>query len=173
MMKDTFHPPARIRRFPVGPLTRLTRSALGQLREARGCYLLLLRIPTITIRVGGLGPVPFAAGVYGYVGSARGRAVTLGFRLGRHLRRAKRRWWHIDYLTTHRHVRIIGAYVLTRPRWTEIRIARACARQFSVTPQFGNSDHAGRTPGHLFLIRLHGSPRLGRSPGTTRVRRKP
>jgi Uri superfamily endonuclease len=167
MKKDARHPPTRIRRFPVGPPTRLTRSALGRLREARGCYLLLLRIPAITIRVGRLGPVPFAAGLYSYVGSARGRAVTLGYRLRRHLRRAKRRWWHIDYLTTHRQVRILGAYVLTHPRWTEIRLATTCARQFPVTPHFGNSDHAGRTRGHLFLIRPSRSPRRRRAPRGT------
>ncbi len=70
-------------------------------REAKdsGCYLFWMRMPRmVTATVGSLGEVPFAAGHYLYVGSAR-RALTK--RLERHLRRGGALHWHIDYLKGH------------------------------------------------------------------------
>jgi len=61
-----------------------------------GVYALFLRVPTgRTVRIGQLGNREFTAGVYVYVGSARN---SLSGRISRHLRHAKKKHWHIDYL---------------------------------------------------------------------------
>jgi Uri superfamily endonuclease len=123
-----------------------------ELMDQRGTYVLLLNVPVRRIRIGALGPIPFAAGLYGYVGSAGGRSVTLGHRLARHGRRRKVRRWHIDYLTSARTVTIVKAYWTSEATMTETRLAIRCAERFSVIPRFGNSDLRGGTPGHLFFV---------------------
>lgn len=125
---------------------------LDGLGSRRGCYLLVLRIPTATIRVGALGPIAFQGGLYGYVGSARGASATLSHRLAQHLRKHKRRHWHVDYLTTNPGVAPVGVYVSVNARLTERSLARRCARRFSAIRGFGNSDMRDTAPGHLFLL---------------------
>ncbi len=124
-----------------------------ELLDQQGHYLLLLTVPARSIKVGALGNLPFAAGLYAYVGSARGRSVTLGHRLIRHMRRRKVRRWHIDYLTTAPAVTVQGAYCSTDRRLTEARLAIRCAERFSFIRRFGNSDSPGGAPGHLFVIK--------------------
>lgn len=64
-----------------------------------GTYLLWMQLDTsLRVRVGGLGPVGFPAGNYGYVGSAFGPGG-IAARLGRHLRLNKSQRWHVDYLS--------------------------------------------------------------------------
>jgi Uri superfamily endonuclease len=116
---------------------------------------LLLTVPARRIKIGTLGTVPFAAGLYGYVGSARGCSVTLGHRLTRHMCREKVRRWHIDYLTSAPAVTISGAYWTANPTMTETRLAIRCAKRFLVVRRFGSSDAEGGEPGHLFVILPH------------------
>ncbi len=132
-----------------------------QVAGRHGSYLLLLRIPFATITVGALGSVRFAPGLYGYVGSAMGKAATLGHRLARHVRRGKALRWHIDYVTLHPGVMPVSAFVSVDPIISEERLARLCAGKFAVIAGFGNSDLKKKTPGHLFLLRPVGSPALG------------
>jgi Uri superfamily endonuclease len=141
------------------PLDRLLRRwrlspvfALDCLSGLRGCYLLGIVVRAGIIRVGALGRIRFTGGVYGYVGSARGRSVTLAHRLARHLRRDKIRRWHIDYLTSHPSVRPVAVYVSPAPSLTERTLVRLCASRFPAVPGFGNSDRRGQTAGHLFLL---------------------
>ena len=122
------------------------------LKGQQGHYLLLLRMPAVKITIGALGPLRLDAGLYGYVGSARGRSVTLGHRLARHLRRRKVRRWHIDYLTTAPTVTVLGGYWTADPTLTEAGLALRCAERFPVIRQFGNADVRGGAPGHLFLL---------------------
>lgn len=117
-----------------------------------GHYLLLLTVPASRMNIGALGPIPLAAGLYGYVGSARGRSVTLGHRLARHMRRRKICHWHIDHLTTAPAVTMLGAYWTADPTMTETRLANLCTERFPVIRRFGNSDSRGGAPGHLFFI---------------------
>ena len=64
----------------------------------RGTYVLVLQLTHHRITgVGSLGRIQFARGYYAYVGSAR---RGMRSRVARHLARAKRRRWHIDWLTT-------------------------------------------------------------------------
>ena len=61
-----------------------------------GCYQLhLLLSSPASIRVGSLGDFAFPSGRYIYTGSAMNG---LAARVARHLRRDKKRHWHIDYL---------------------------------------------------------------------------
>ncbi|MEW6544696.1 MAG: GIY-YIG nuclease family protein [Nitrospirota bacterium] len=120
---------------------------------AQGVYLLVLKVPGETIRVGALGRLSFAPGLYGYVGSARGRSATLGHRLARHLRLDKARRWHLDHLTSHPRVQPVAAFLSEGDKLTERRLARLCTARFPAIPRFGNSDQRGKTPGHLFLLR--------------------
>ena len=63
-----------------------------------GSYVLILHLPQDrVIPVGRLGHIPFPAGYYLYMGSARGPGG-LRARIARHLRRQKRLHWHVDYL---------------------------------------------------------------------------
>ncbi|MGD2058244.1 MAG: GIY-YIG nuclease family protein, partial [Anaerolineales bacterium] len=66
----------------------------------RGLYVLICAIDDpVTLDIGRLGRLSFAAGSYAYVGSARGPGG-LAARLNRHLRppEQKQTHWHIDYL---------------------------------------------------------------------------
>ena len=68
--------------------------------SARGVYALILFLQKdVTVTVGKLGKHTFSRGYYTYVGSALGKgASSLKQRVARHLRKEKRKFWHIDYL---------------------------------------------------------------------------
>ncbi len=124
----------------------------NRLSGLQGCYLLGIAVRSSTIRVGALGQICFPSGVYGYVGSARGRSVTLAHRLAHHLRHDKICRWHIDYLTTHPSVQPVAVYISAAPSLTECTLARLCESRFPTIPRFGNSDRRGGAAGHLFLL---------------------
>lgn len=111
----------------------------------KGGYVLLISLPRAqTIPVGGLGSIRFAAGGYAYVGSALGG---LEARIRRHLRAAKKKHWHIDYLLERASVsRIVMAQ---SGEGLECRLAARLGGQFEAVPGFGSSDC--RCPGHLFF----------------------
>jgi Uri superfamily endonuclease len=111
----------------------------------KGGYVLLISLPRAqTVAVGSLGSICFAAGGYAYVGSALGG---LEARIRRHLRTAKKKHWHIDYLLERASVsRIIMAESGER---LECRLAARLGGQFEAVPGFGSSDC--RCPAHLFF----------------------
>jgi Uri superfamily endonuclease len=96
-------------------------------------------------RVGCLGRVKFAAGLYVYVGSG---GPNVAKRIRRHMALHKRRHWHIDYLTAGRNrMKPVGARV--HPRVPECRLAAKLAKRLTSVPGFGASDCACQT--HLFF----------------------
>jgi Uri superfamily endonuclease len=111
----------------------------------KGGYVLLINLPRAqNVPVGNLGSIRFAVGVYAYVGSALGG---LEARIRRHLRTAKKKHWHIDYLLERAPVtRIIMAESGQR---LECRLAARLSSRFEAVPGFGSSDC--RCPGHLFF----------------------
>ena len=122
-------------------------------REARdaGDYLFLLRLPeAAAIPVGSLGTIPFSAGYYLYVGSAR-RGLTA--RLKRHLHQHGKPHWHIDYLKDFACSRL--AIPIRSSDSLEHELAQAVDRiaDGRVTA-FGSSDCS--CPSHLF--RFTGDP---------------
>jgi Uri superfamily endonuclease len=132
-----------------------------------GIYVLLLDIDDVCIRVGSLGSIDFD-GIYAYVGSALN---SLDARVSRHLRRDKRKHWHIDYLTSNDRVNI--RYVLCAEidkskkdddgidgidgidgQWSKRRyeciISRGIAEKGSSIKRFGSSDC--KCASHLHLL---------------------
>ena len=84
----------------------------AKLSPEPGAYLLLLRLDGST-------PLPphfggrLPAGVYGYVGSARGPGGVAA-RCRRHLRARKPRHWHVDWLSTHAAARLVAPFYRAR-----------------------------------------------------------
>lgn len=113
-----------------------------------GAYLLLLTVPEdATISVGRLGRLQFRAGNYVYVGSAM---AGLEARVARHLRRAKRKKWHIDFLLEE--ALTAGAVLFPSSKREECDIARLFSEFPGAIPvgRFGSTDCG--CPAHLFYI---------------------
>lgn len=114
----------------------------------KGLYVLLIHLPEgRDIKVGALGSRHFRKGFYAYVGSAMGG---LHGRVARHLRRQKRKRWHIDYLLQHAHIKealLIHTSDRGEPR-LECALAERLAEELRTIEGFGSSDC--RCKGHLF-----------------------
>ena len=68
----------------------------GTKKSLAGIYVLIIQVgEDISVDVGALGERVFEKGLYAYVGSAQ---ANLEQRVKRHLRREKKKFWHIDYL---------------------------------------------------------------------------
>jgi len=115
----------------------------------RGSYCLIIEIiePGF-IAIGKRGRLFFPRGEYVYVGSALG---CLEKRVERHCRRTKKKFWHIDYLTCHKQVRIKAVYIKEATVKEECRIAQRMAAWATVIEGFGAGDC--QCPGHLFFIK--------------------
>jgi len=76
--------------------------------SASGIYVLLLLVSReVTLTIGKLGKQRFPRGHYFYTGSALGKGATsLKHRISRHLRKEKRKFWHIDYLLADENVSV-------------------------------------------------------------------
>ena len=105
-----------------------------------GTYILLLRLSEPSrIQVGKHGTHDFPTGYYTYTGSAMGPGG-LRARVARHLRKDKRRHWHIDYLIEK--TTIIGVRVEESSQRLEcVWNANLQAQKGAVImPGFGSSD---------------------------------
>ncbi len=106
-------------------------------------YRLILFVSSpLQVRAGGLGVIRLPAGWYVYTGSARRNMEP---RIARHLRRDKRRRWHIDYLTGHPGVVAVS---VTRHEEPECVVNRRQGGQV-VVPGFGAADCRNRCGSHL------------------------
>jgi sugar fermentation stimulation protein A len=116
--------------------------------ENRGSYMLVLyNSRGRTVEVGKLGPVNFRKGYYVYVGSALN---SLKSRMGRHGRRIKRPFWHIDYITP-TPLTPAKSYAIYRTDRIEQALAgRVAAIAEEAVQGFGASD--SRAPSHLFYF---------------------
>jgi sugar fermentation stimulation protein A len=113
-------------------------------------YVLILHLPAgRRIRVGRLGLYAFRPGIYFYVGSG-GRSPLK--RIARHIRKRKRKFWHIDFLSVHS--RVIGAFAFGASVSLECTLARALSMRFTPVPGFGSSDCGCGT--HLFFAGAQG-----------------
>jgi len=112
-----------------------------------GVYLLLIWVrKKRLIRIGNLGPLAFKRGLYFYVGRALGGLKT---RINRHLKKRKKRFWHIDYLLEYSE--ILGIiYLPTSCKKNECKIASQMARKFKFVKNFGSSDC--KCGSHLFFV---------------------
>jgi Uri superfamily endonuclease len=128
----------------------------------KGIYLLevIVSRPRV-LRIGALGRIRFAPGVYVYVGSAQNG---LESRIARHFGERKRTHWHIDYLLSARGVALPRALYMEGPKPQECETARALAAVAEGMPGFGCSDCA--CPSHLFRMpdgRLTRPPIVGQT----------
>ena len=123
--------------------------------QSRGSYVLLMMLSEKRIiNVGSLSDVRFSPGFYAYVGSAMGGIAA---RLGYHLKRDKKRHWHIDYLLEE--ATIVDVSICDNGVRSECYIAGLISSQFDSIPGFGSSDCRCRS--HLFFHTDEGRMRDG------------
>jgi Uri superfamily endonuclease len=109
----------------------------------KGTYVLLLKLEAPRkIRAGSLGLMEFRKGYYAYVGSGMG---SLEKRIERHLRRKKRKFWHIDYLLAKGKVKKVLFWDSEK---VECELAKGLAERFEGVSKFGSSDCKCKS--HLF-----------------------
>jgi Uri superfamily endonuclease len=89
------------------------------------------------VRVGALGTLPLAKGMYAYVGSAQN---DLEKRIERHSRKEKQRFWHVDYLLENPASRIVKVFFKEAPKTSECAIAEAIGQRGEAVAGFGCSD---------------------------------
>ncbi|SHH56623.1 GIY-YIG nuclease family protein [Thermosipho atlanticus] len=120
------------------------------MEQNKGIYILFLIITKdLEIRIGSLGEVKLNKGLYLYVGSAQ---KNLQKRIERHLKKEKKTFWHIDYLTKNESVEIISvALIQNATKETESNIACKLMKRFPFVKNFGASDDK-KCNTHLFRI---------------------
>jgi Uri superfamily endonuclease len=120
----------------------------------KGVYVLIVSVDKdIRVNVGGLGSIFFERGLYAYVGSAQNG---LERRIERHLRKAKKKFWHVDYLFDDDAVRVVKVFCKEAEKSEECRIARKLSEKGVAVKRFGCSDcgcvsHLFRVDGYGFL----------------------
>jgi len=115
----------------------------------KGVYVLVISVSKdISVNVGALGAVNFEKGLYAYVGSAQN---SLGKRIKRHLRRAKRKFWHIDYLLDDDNVKILKVFHRNAEKSDECKIANVISERVVPIKGFGSSDCKCKS--HLFKLK--------------------
>lgn len=126
-------------------------AALGRIEKQSGTYVLVMEAEGAgSYRVGRLGRLAVQHGVYLYVGSALGSGGVKA-RAARHLRREKKRHWHIDFLLPH--LRLQAFLVAYSRRRLEHAWASALSRLPEAEipmPGFGASDC--RCASHLLFF---------------------
>ncbi|MEA3229478.1 MAG: GIY-YIG nuclease family protein [archaeon] len=115
----------------------------------KGIYILLISIKNDTeIRIGALGNIRFKEGTYAYTGSAQN---SLENRVGRHLSKNKKKFWHIDYLLGSDDSKIIRIYYKNAKKTEECETAKILEMTETPVKNFGCSDC--RCGSHLFRIK--------------------
>jgi Uri superfamily endonuclease len=115
----------------------------------KGVYVLIISVgKSIRVRVGALGNVLFDKGLYAYVGSAQN---SLEKRVERHLRKAKKKFWHIDYLLDSNAVKVVKVFCKEAGKSEECRVARKLSESSVPVVNFGCSDCS--CVSHLFMLK--------------------
>ena len=119
-----------------------------------GVYTLLLHVSKqTTLIVGKLGTCTFPQGVYTYTGSAHGKGATnLKNRIGRHTKKQKKKFWHIDHLLENKNVTIKAVVAAETSQKLECAL-NSYLKSFSeakvVVSKFGASDCQNNCQSHL------------------------
>jgi Uri superfamily endonuclease len=104
----------------------------------KGVYVLVISVSKdIRLNVGALGSVNLEKGLYAYVGSAQNN---LEKRVERHLRKMKRKFWHIDYLLENECVSVVKVLYKEAEKSEECRIASKLGENSVPVENFGCSD---------------------------------
>jgi Uri superfamily endonuclease len=114
----------------------------------RGIYVLIISVSSnVPVSVGALGKISFEKGLYAYVGSAQNN---LEKRVKRHLRKNKRRFWHIDHLLINRSVAVVKVFYKEAEKSEECQISRVLSQRGRPVANFGCSDCG--CVSHLFML---------------------
>ncbi len=108
----------------------------------KGVYTLLLFLE----RDIDVGRWSLKRGFYCYTGSGLSNMLA---RIERHFERKKRIKWHIDLLTTHEDVRVLGAVLAGSLERMECRVNRELEALGEAIRGFGSTDCKGGCAGHL------------------------
>jgi len=132
-------------------------SEVSKLRDERGTYTLVIFInSSLSLKIGGLGMADLDAGYYTYTGSAMGRgSSSLAGRISRHLRGAKKKRWHIDYLLSSGESEIEAILALPSRRRLECEVNQhliSLLRPETPIPGFGSSDCISGCKSHLLYF---------------------
>ncbi|MEM0059330.1 MAG: GIY-YIG nuclease family protein [Desulfurococcaceae archaeon] len=113
------------------------------------CYILVLQVNRlIEVHLRGL-KITLNPGMYFYVGSGKGAGGALA-RLIRHLSGDKQMHWHIDQLTSNKHVEIKGFYLVRSGLCDcESSISQGLINYMDYVEGFGSTDKP-RDKSHLF-----------------------
>ena len=112
----------------------------------KGIYVLIIQVTNdAVVQVGALGKLTFPKGMYAYVGSAQNN---LEKRVSRHLRKEKRRFWHIDYLLDNDAAKIIAVFHKQADKSGECAVAKTIGEKSEAVKGFGSSDCNCKS--HLF-----------------------
>ena len=118
----------------------------------KGVYVLVVSVgKDIKVNIGAFGSIGFEKGLYAYVGSAQNG---LEKRIERHLRRAKRKFWHIDYLLENEFVNVVKVFYKEAEKSDECRVASELSERAVPVVNFGCSDCD--CVSHLFKIDDYG-----------------
>jgi Uri superfamily endonuclease len=114
----------------------------------KGVYILVVQVDKDTnVNVGALGRLAFKKGLYAYVGSAQNG---LEHRIRRHLRKGKRKFWHIDYLLDDDAAKVVEVFLKQADKTEECMTAKVVGERGESIEGFGSSDC--RCKSHLFRI---------------------
>jgi len=128
--------------------------------RTKGIYVLFISIGRdISVKVGALGKVKFNKGGYAYIGSAQNGIEK---RVTRHLRREKRKFWHIDYLLAQKYVKVEKVLYKESAKKEECKMAQALFKFGSPVRGFGCSDCSCQS--HLFKVKEELSSELMQNP---------
>jgi len=120
-----------------------------RIKQAKGVYALFILVKKdISVKVGALGVIKFRKGSYVYIGSAQNG---IRGRIMRHMRRKKKKFWHIDYLLAQRPVEIEKIIYREAKKEEECKLARALSKFGEPIRGFGCSDCYCES--HLFRIK--------------------
>jgi Uri superfamily endonuclease len=114
----------------------------------KGVYVLFISVGRdIRVNVGALGSIFFERGLYAYVGSAQNG---LERRVQRHLRKAKRKFWHIDYLLDNEFANVVKVFCKEAEKSEECNIAGKLSEKGVAVKRYGCSDCG--CVSHLFRV---------------------
>jgi len=134
-------------------------SEISKLKEARGVYtLIIFARSTAPLKIGGLGEKMIERGHYTYTGSALGSgSSSLAGRISRHLRKSKKKRWHIDYLLGSEGAEVKAVLAMITERNMECEMNQHLMRELNPEVPiigFGSSDCAMRCKSHLLYFGL-------------------
>ena len=119
------------------------------MKALKGVYVLIIQVGEDTeVDVGALGRIAFRKGLYAYVGSAQ---TNLEKRINRHLRKKKRKFWHIDYLLDNDVAKIVKVFFKEANNAEECKIAKVIGERSEPIAGFGCSDCNCQS--HLFQLK--------------------